>query len=58
MAKKVQKPSPTTERKPINISKIDPALWERFKQASDARGKRLWAYVEEALQDKLTKDGF
>jgi hypothetical protein len=41
------------ERRPI-----DPKLWQQVKQAAKAQGKRLWLFQEEALREKLERDGY
>jgi hypothetical protein len=58
MAKKVTKPPAEPSRKALNVSKVDPIIWERFKKGAEQKGKRLWAYHEEALLEKLERDGY
>jgi hypothetical protein len=44
--------------KPINIHNVDRELWDRFRNAIRVRKKTTAAYLEEAISEKLERDGF
>ena len=56
MTKKVPKSPAQPDRRPLNVSKIDRNLWERFKQRAKDKGLALWLYHEQTLREKLERD--
>lgn len=45
-------------RKALNVHNVDYDLWKRFREAAEAKGFRTYAYLEQALREKLERDGF